>query len=426
MGKKNIEKILAITSFPPRGRIHSDKVVGIASYAKNTLTSIGKTIAPAKKVHFEVMAEKLTDETNYKEGKINVKRVWSRNNFGIFPNLILEILKNQRDTKTILIEFELSMFGTLPYLLPFPLFLLFLKLLGKKIIFVCHQVIPDMQEIAPHMNLSHNTFKTELMNWAIGMFYTYVLLVCTKVIVFEEDLKERLTEFGSAWKIVVIPHGVEEFKNAPTREEARKKLKIKNSDFVVMSFGFLAWYKGTDWLIHAINSAKKKGSIPGHEIKLVLAGGPNPNHTDKEYYKRYIKGISKACSENGFILTGFVPERSIPLYFKAADLIVLPYRTFMSASGPLSITFSFNKPFLLSPKLAGVLESEDFKALLKRLKIKSEDLIFQNFNGDLAKKVNKLRRSPALRVKMASFSREARKMRSWDKIGQRYYEEIVN
>ena len=424
--KKTRENILAVTSFPPRGKTHADQVVGIASYAKSTFRALGKAIDTKKRLSFEILAEKLPGETDYKKGNIHVKRVWERNSFGAFMNLGREIFKNYKNTKTVVIEFELSMFGGIIYLLFFPLFLGFLKLLDKKIIFVCHQVIPDMRELAPHINLANESFKTDIMSFMLKIFYRYVLLLSSKVIVFEEGFRNRLSKFGNPQKIVVIPHGVEKFKNVPDKIKARKKLGIPASAFVILSFGFIAWYKGTDWLVHTIEELKEKQGLKARDLQLILAGGPNPNHEDKEYYQKYFKGITKECRREGFTLTGFVPENLIPTYFKAADLIVLPYRTFMSSSGPLSITFSFDKPFLLSPKLGALLDSKDLKALLSRLKIKENELVFQNSNGDFAKKVNKLRRSSGLRTKLARFSREARKMRSWDIIGRKYYEAIVN
>lgn len=421
------ETILAITSFPPKGRIHADYAVGVASYAKNTLRAIQHATQSKGKLSLAVIAERLDGGQDYTEGKIKVKRVWERSSFTAFPRMLNEIFKNYKNTKTILFEFELSMFGGFIYLLPLPIFLLALKLLNKKIIFVCHQVVSDMGEIAPHINLDQKSFKTGILNGLLKLFYSFILLITSRVIVFEEDLKDRLSQFGNSRKIVVIPHGVQEFRRIPNKEDSRKKLGIGRNAFVILSFGFLAWYKGTDWLIHAINHVKKNKKLKSENIQLVLAGGPNPNHEDKEYYRRYIKNIMNECQRNGIILTGFVEERDIPAYFKACDLVVLPYRTFMSSSGPLSIAFSFKKPFLLSPPLRGILESEDIQSVLSDLRLREEDLLFHDFFGqDFEKKLIKLTRSATLRRRLTRFSSEAKKARSWEVIGKKYYEELIN
>jgi glycosyltransferase involved in cell wall biosynthesis len=426
---KTREHIVAITSFPPKGLVHDKHVVGIASYAKNTFRAIQKAINTEKKLSLSVLAEKLPDAESYTENKIEVKRLWKRGSFLTFPLLLKEIFKYQKGAKIVLIEFELSMFGGLLSLIPFPLFLLSLKIINKKIIFVLHQVIPDMEDIAPHINLKHKSFKTGIYNGLLRVFYSFVLLFSSKIIVFEQDFRERMQKIatlGQNSKIVVIPHGVEEFKRVPTKDEARRKLGLPRAAFVILSFGYLAWYKGTDWLVQAIYEIKRRNGLKSNDIQLILAGGTNPNHADKEHYQKYIRGLIRECRKPGFTLTGFVPEKDIPLYFKACDLVVLPYRTFMSSSGPLSITFSFKKPFLLSPKLRGVLDASDVKELLNQLKLKKEDLIFRDFNSDFGKKLLKLRKNPRLLNKIMKFSGGLSEKRSWEKIGQRYCEELLN
>lgn len=419
------DKVIFISSFPPKGEVHTNLLAGLASYAKNALRAMNKAQGDTK-LAIEVLADKAEAEESYSEGKINVNRLWSRGSFLTFPKLLKEILINHKEAKTVVIQFELAMFGSVFYLLPLPFFVLALKLLKKKIIFVMHQVVPDMDDIIPHVNLSENSFKTDIMNLALNTFYRFALATATKLIVFEDSLKEKLTEYGSARKIVVIPHGVELFKNVPTKEAAREKLGINKKSFVILSFGFLAWYKGTDWLIKSVDSLKKKHKLDTEDIQLVLAGGANPIHENKEYYRRYVKNIIKASNEGGFMVTGFVPERKIPLYFKACDLVIFPYRTFTSSAGPLSIAFSFKKPVLLSPKLRGLLESDDIKNILSELKVREKDVLFQNFNSDLEKKLNKMRKNATFRRKLIKLSDMAGKARSWNIIGKRYYEEIVN
>lgn len=416
--KKLKENIIGITSFPSHGEIHGEHVVGIASYAKNTFSAMRKQIDAPK---IEVLAEKLPTDQDYTEKGISVKRVWKRNSFVIFPRLFKEVWK-RKETKNVVIEFELSMFGGLIYLLPLPLFLAAIKIIGKKITFVNHQVIPDMNEIAPHINIQQKSFKADFASLILKSFYIYLIAICDKVIVFEEDLKEKLPSIGKKDNVVVIPHGVEIFKNYKGKIEARKKLKIQPKKFVIMSFGFLAWYKGTDWLVEEIKKIKTTRNTDN--IQLVLAGGPNPNNSNRKFYERYVRGIRRVCKENGFILTGFVPEEKIPLYFKAADLVVLPYRTFMSSSGPLSIALSFGKPFLVSEKLSGLFASPDLKNSMQKNKLKEDDLSFENV--DFSKKIKKLLKNKKLMNKMSIFSKDAGKARSWDRIGKLYNEAILS
>ncbi len=417
-----MNKALVLTSYPKKRTIHGKTTVGVASYAKNTLLAIKKNAY--KKVGLTVLAEELSDDTGYTHDGIEVKRIWRRDSFRTFPRLILEIVKHHRDEKTLVIEFELAMFGAIIYLLPFPLFLLIIRLLGKKVIFVSHQVVPSVGEIAPHINVERHSLKAQVFNLGLALFYKSVLLLSNKVIVFEEGLKQKLSSYGDTKKIIVIPHGVEHFNNTITPASARKRLNIKSNQFVVVSFGYLAWYKGTDWLIHAISEIKNTKKKLSKDITLILAGGPNPNHSDKAYYQRYLKNLTKEAELNGITITGFVPQNDIPLYYKAADVIVFPYRTYMSASGPLSIAFSFKKPFLLAQSLSGVLHQKDVQETLDQLKINETTLLFKDAGSELADILTKIKKNTKLRAKLSKLSSELAKKRDWSLIGRSYYEEL--
>jgi len=405
------EKLVVITSFPPKGIIHDKSVVGIASYAKNTLLGLKKY---KKELDITVLAEILNQKENYEDEDILVKRAWKRASFGIFPRLLKEIFA-LKDTKDVLIEFEVAMFGDFPHLLPFPVFLLLLKLMGKKITIVSHQVIPDIAALSGHLNLE-SKFKTHLLNFCIHSFYRIMLLLAFQTIVFDKTLKDNLSHFGSSTKIKVVPHGVEEFKNPVSRSEACKKLNFSENDFVLLYFGYLAWYKGADWLVDEYIKLKKDT-----QIKLIMAGGPNPNHANKTYYQEYIQKIEAECAKNDIILTGFVKEEDISLYFQASDLIVLPYRTLMSASGPLSIAFSFQKPFLVSEALAPMFETEDIKEVLDELKIDKNDLIF---SSDFKDKIKKFQTEPDFGKKTEELSKVLAQKRNWNEIGKTYYETL--
>jgi glycosyltransferase involved in cell wall biosynthesis len=121
-------------------------------------------------------------------------------------------------------------------------------------------------------------------------------------------------------------------------------------------------------------------------------------------------------------LTGFVKEEDIPLYFSASDVVVLPYRTLMSASGPLSIAFSFNKPFLVSKALAGMFETEDIKEALSKLGIDKNDLIFEE--KDIQSKIKRIKEDKRFKNKLEELSKILAQKRNWEEISKAYYETI--
>jgi len=419
----NKQKVVVITSYPSKELIHDSYLGGVASYAKNTLLAL-KRIKTSTALDLTVIADKVNQHTDYVEGNIRVKRIWKKYSILTFPKILKDILTHHRSTKTVIVEFEHQMFGNIPYLLPFPLFLLILKLLRKRTILVCHQVIPNMEEIGPHINISSHSLSAQLVNFSLGFFYKVLLFASNKVIVFEANLKSRLSQYGSKRKIVVIAHGVQKFQSSPTKKSSRQILKIKQDKFVILLFGFLGWYKGTDWAIDAIK--KIKSNKKGKNIELIIAGGSNPNLEEKEHYLKYIQTIQNACETENIRLTGFVDEKEIPLYYSASDLVILPYRAFMSASGPLSLAFSFKKPFLVSPKLKAIFNTKDMQTQIKRSKIREEDMHFTDFNGDFSKKINRIEKNKILRKRLSTFVGEIQKIRSWDVIGNQYYSEIVN
>lgn len=428
------DQLLVISSYPPKGQTHHKSVVGVASYAKNTLINLASVFEKNKKQKpsITVLAEKLTPPSfpispispiTYKDEGITVKRLWQRNSFLTFPLLLKEVFFNHKEAKNILVEFELAMFGEKPFLLPLPLFVLLLRFLGKKVTFVFHQVVPDIRELHGHINLNPNSFYSDLINLMLKLFYFLILKCVSKAIVFDEFLKENLSLFGSEDKITVIPHGVEEFNNLPSKKNSRKKLNIPNSHFVILSFGFLAWYKGTDWLVRVFKHLKKTNKKESQKLTLIIAGGPNPNHLGKDYYEKYIANIQNECKKNNILLTGFIPEEKIPTLFKACDLVVFPYRTCMSSSGPLSLAFSFKKPFLVSDKLSEIFKSNDLNTLLKEEKINKEELIF-TFNQKINDRIKKIREDKKFQKKVVSLSSKLAKIRSWEQIGCLYYDEI--
>lgn len=408
-----MKKLLVIASYPSKGRTHDRNVVGIASYTKNTLLAL-------KATKITVLAERLNGETiEYSEKGILVKRLWQRNSFLTFPLLLKEIFLNHKDTKTVLLGFEHAMFGEKFTLAPLPIFVLLLRLMRKKVVIVFHQVIDDISEVSGHINITPHSFSTDLLNLSIKLFYITLLRCISKAIVFDEVLRVRLAKFGNFEKIIVIPHGVEKFKNVPTKREARKKLGIPKNSFILLSFGFIAWYKGTDWLVDAFKNSSHKKAM------LIIAGGPNPNHLHKDYYKRYITAIRRECTQNNILLTGFITEEKIPLYFRACDVVILPYRTLMSASGPLSLAFSFKKPFLVSDRLSKVFETQDLKELLENSKLDQEKLTFGP-NGQLFKKVENLKKNLTLQKEVKSISTSLSHLRSFAHIGSLYYDELFN
>lgn len=424
---KNSADLIVITSYPEKGETHGEKTVGIASYTKNTLKSILQIKARKdQKPKIVVIAEKLTSGKKdiYHDDGVEVRRVWQRNSLFYSLEILRELMFFPR-TKKILLEFELSMFGRVELLAFVPILLAVFKILRKKVFIVSHQVVDDINVMSGHVGIEEDSVKAYLVNVLIHLFYKLTYGQAYKVIVFEQELKEKLARVIQSRKITVIPHGIEKFDKIAGRKSAREKLQLKN-EFVILYFGYLTWYKGADWLVDKL---KAFGShLSGREIKLIVAGGANPNHTDKPHYQNYIKSIEKAAisSDGKIVITGIVKEEDISLYFTASDLVVLPYRVFMSSSGPLSLACSFDRPFLTSDVLGDIFKTKDIEKIADDLDIVTDDIIFELSDGSFENRLKRLIQHKNNLKKLTKFSSELKRARLFEKIGEIYHEEVLS
>ena len=387
------DTILVVTSYPEKGTIHGKGTVGIASYTKNTLLHILKH---NPLLSFTILAEILSNRETYKEDGMNIRRMWKRNSL---PSLFELFLHMMKPYKHIVIPFEVYMFGNSFYAGIFLLFLAFLKLIGKNITLILHQVPDGIEDV------ESQTLRARLFPVLKHILYNLITFSARKVVVFEATFKKRL---GNKKNTIVIPHAVEPVKLID-QTNAKNKLGIDNNKKLLLYFGFLSPYKGVDQLIDAWDESSS--------YKLILAGGGNPNHIDNSEYQNYIQSLHDEAEKKHIQITGFVSEEDLPVYFSAADIVILPYRTFFSSSGPLSLAFAYEKPVLLSPALSEYFASEDFAEAAKHSNIHKSDLTAPMEKTVLTEHLEKIFSKYNT---FKAFSQELKIKRSWDTVGQKY------
>ena len=390
MGKGNLT---VITSYPKRGEIHSTQTVGVASYSKQLLSAF-KRVYPEIKV--KVVAEVFDKKEKYSDGLIEVERFWHRKSFLDVFKLFILIAKEEH--KNILISLEANMFSTSWHTLIFLINLAILRLLGKEITLILHQVLSDFSVV------EKNIFKARLLNLIyLKPYYFLVFLASSKVIVFEEALREGLSRKANIYTLShLIPQNVQVEKSL-----ARKKLGLALNKKYSMCFGYISPYKGIEHLI--TNWPKETG------FELIVAGGINPNHKNNPKIVKYVAGIERVAKLKGILVTGFIKEADLHYYFSAVDLVVLPYVTFMSSSGPLSLALSFEKPVILDRVLAGYAMSQDFNSALKESGLTIDDLVYDR---NLSSMADILVNTEDERDKFEKFARILSRMRNPEIIGK--------
>lgn len=142
----------------------------------------------------------------------------------------------------------------------------------------------------------------------------------------------------------VIPHGhyKGEYPVTVTRDEARTRLGVAQRSRVMLSFGRISGYKNLPLLV---NSLMK---MPGADVILFVAGFPECSQTAESL------GRLATLEPRLRLELHFIKENEVQLFFKSADLIVLPYREILN-SGVALLALSFNRP-ILAPAIGALPE----------------------------------------------------------------------
>src|SRR6185369_9812403 len=393
--KKIIQKynqkdaLLVISTYPKQGEIYSKDVDAVAPYTKNTILGIKKN-NPTQKIVVLAPCIKATDSFSfYEEDGVLVVRCFQRNDVLSFANII-KLAKTFTAIASVLVAFEFSSFGDTKSTLALPFLLSALALMGKRLSLVLHQVVLDLSTLSGHIGVTKNGVKTKFMSWFLRKYYALLCAPVQSVIVLEDEIKKRLSSLVNAKKIHVSYHGVDAskaVKNAD-QEAARKKLGITNDEFVLVYFGYITWYKGADFFIEALKNKKQLGK---KKLRVILAGGPSATQNQKVHYQKFFQKVAGLVAANKHVsLTGFVEEKDLKTYLAASDLLVFPYRTFMSSSGALATAFAFQKPFIVSEKLKKYFASHDMAALLSSLGISFTDISFALTEKSLWDRIQKV------------------------------------
>lgn len=405
------DTVVIVASFPGKIDRSIAAIDAIASYTDHLSGSLRKELGNKGK-RLIIIAQKIQgQDVWYQEKNMLIIRAWDKNSFHCFTQ-ILAVLSLFSAVKNIIVQFEFHQFGGNKTTAIFPLFLAALRLMRKSIVLVMHQVVVDLQTLSGHINITPSTIKYVLFQLALRIFYVVTSYLPQTLVVHNAVLKERLTSLTKRTDIHIVPHGLGAITGNISKTRARKLLHIPQHEFVVMSFGFIAWYKGTDWIAKTFVHKKQLG-----HTRLLIAGGESPNLRGEKHYQEFLDTVKHTTDQSKKItMTGFVEDKNIPLYFAAADLVVLPYRTLMSSSGPLAMTISFKKPFLMSTALGAYTKDPDFKEVLKKTGVTMKDITFPLQEQAFWKQVNHAKKQTK---KLQEVSSMLSTTRSWKEVSKK-------
>ena len=147
----------------------------------------------------------------------------------------------------------------------------------------------------------------------------------------------------------VIPHGHyrEIYPNSINKGEARKRFGIAENTLVFGQFGQIRPYKGLEKLVDSWTSWSAR---PSNSL-LLIAGRPS----DKQLND--FLALHASQSEGIQYHSGNIEAGDFQYFFRAADMIVLPYQRILN-SGAALLALSFNKPVIL-PRTEALSELQD-------------------------------------------------------------------
>jgi glycosyltransferase involved in cell wall biosynthesis len=398
------EALMMVSLYPKKGELYSAGTSGVASYAKNIIKHMNRPVV--------VLADYDTKPEMYEEGNVLVIRCFKINGLSMWTQLMDEA-SNFPMIEQILVQFDFSVYGgmvTTAGILPF---LAMMKLRGKSPSVISHHVVTDVFKLSGHVGLDDTPVGTvtgHIYNALFQTFYRVLGVVSDTVVVLEEPLKEKLSGYINHKKITAIPHGVDTDLETMSKAEARKKLGLSQDDYVVLFFGFVNWFKGADLFAKYFKNASY---IVDKKTKAIIAGGISSTMKERDYYKKYFTGvIDTVCNSPVVDMTGYVPQEDIVTYFAAADLVVFPYRHFMTASGVMSLVFSYNKPFIVSENIGEMLDAPDFKYALNESGLKKRDITFALDKQSCLDKTSQVLGN-GIKKKAVSMSRIMKQIRSY-------------
>jgi glycosyltransferase involved in cell wall biosynthesis len=254
------------------------------------------------------------------------------------------------------------------------LLMLYYKLLGKRLVLTAHNVDKSKRDGGQSFL---NRFS---LRWQYRL--------SDHIFVHTEKMNtELVTEFGVIKeKVSVIPFGVNNTipNTSLSTTDAKQQLGINKDEKTLLFFGNIAPYKGLDYLVAAFTKLSKEC----FNYRLIIAGSVKNCQTYWRAVEQSI--ILSGVGERIILKIEYVPDEDTEIYFKAADVLMLPY-TYIFQSGVLFLGYSFGLPVIASNvgsmqedvipgKTGFVHEAKNAAALAEAIRVYFRSDIYRNLD----------------------------------------------
>jgi glycosyltransferase involved in cell wall biosynthesis len=210
--------------------------------------------------------------------------------------------------------------------------MLYFKCLGKKIVLTAHNVNKAKRDSCDSV-LNRLTLRVQYR-------------LADRIFVHTEKMKSELVEafVVSPETVVVIPFGtnIAVPDTDLTATMAKRRLGIRPGERTILFFGRIVPYKGLECLVEAYHCVAPCDA----NCRLMIAGEPMKG------FESYVDDIRQAIADGGggdriLCRLDYIPDDETEVYFKAADVLVLPYRGIFE-SGVLFLAYRFGLPVIAS------------------------------------------------------------------------------
>lgn len=211
-------------------------------------------------------------------------------------------------------------------LLKFASDLLLARLLGYRIVWTMHDLMPTWPK--------EPAWVERLARYVIAWLAHDVIVHCQEA---RRLLRSHFRRRRRVW-VLPLPSYADAHPNDMTSADARQRLGIEEDRFVVAFVGGIRPNKGLEELIAAF------ARLPDPRSVLLIAGRPWPPEA-------YVQQIERLARRDGRIVfkPQEVPDKEMQVYLNAADIVAFPFKQVLTSSSAI-LAMSFGRPVIV-PRL---------------------------------------------------------------------------